>query len=126
MKDRAAKMKRRIFKGIVSGVLIITIICVIYVVSGTTAKKNDLLSYLENRGYSHSDIQSIKITHSFANIILGYQEWGGCVIFEDEPTITYQYGFISGSGEISQGSFSGDDGSKDKDELLDSLKHLER
>ena len=98
----------------------------IYVVVGSAARKNELLSYLENKGYTHSEIQNVKIQHSFTNIFLGYQEWGGLVIFEDEPNITYHYGFVSGSGEISQGSFSGDDGTRNKDELLDSLKHLER
>jgi hypothetical protein len=51
---------------------------------------------------------------------------GRLVIFEDEPNITYHYVFRSDSGEIAQGSFSNDDGTTDKDELLDSLKHLER
>ena len=120
------KTKKKISIGIVSGILVITIICVVYVVAGSTARKNELLSYLENKGYSHSEILNIRIQHSFANTFLGYQEWGGSVIFEDEPNITYHYGFVSGSREISQGSFSGDDGTKDKDELLDSLKHLER
>jgi ABC-type Mn2+/Zn2+ transport system permease subunit len=74
------KNKKDIHEKSVISVLAVLLVVVlgisIYVVSGSTARKNDLLSYLENKGYSHSEIQDTKITHSFASLFLGYPEWG--------------------------------------------------
>ena len=71
-------------------------------------------------GYSESEIRSIKVQHSFLNVILRYQEWNIMVEIEDEPTVFYHYGFGK-NAEVSQGGVSGS-GDKEKEEL----KHLER
>ena len=55
----------------------------------------------EARGLE-ADIQSIKVKHSFANIILSYDEWLIEVVYEDGPTSVYHYtlrdGVIDESG----------------------------
>ena len=68
-------MKR---KGIIILVCVITVIvisCSIYVFAGTKKAKKLIWEYLDGKGYTQTEIQSIDINHSFLNIILSYNEW---------------------------------------------------
>lgn len=47
---------------------------------------------LEYRGYTAQDVREIKITHSYLNRILSYNEWIISVEFKKEPDILF--GFI--------------------------------
>ena len=53
--------------------------------------------YLEEKGYMHTEIQSIDVNHSFLNIILSYNEWSIAVVYTDEPTSIYYYHIKNGS-----------------------------
>ena len=46
---------------------------------------------LEYRGYTTQDVSEIKITHSYLNRILSYNEWIISVEFEKEPDILFQF-----------------------------------
>lgn len=54
--------------------------------------------YLRQESYSETDIQSISIKHSFANIVLSYNEWIISVVYADEPESAY--GFTWKNGRI--------------------------
>ena len=99
-------MNKKIILGTLSSVAVIAIACTIYVVTGSASREKSVSEYLQTRGYSVSEIRSIKVQHSFLNIILGYQEWGAMVEFEDEPAVFYHYGFGK-NAEVSQGGVSG-------------------
>lgn len=119
---------KKVLLGIISVFLIITITCAIYLQYGHTTKKNNLYAYLENKGYSEDEIYEVKINHSFFHRFTDYPEWWATVEFEDEQGIVYEYYFNTRRG-IAQGSFSGDGivyGIMDFDELIETLKHLER
>ena len=119
-------LKKKIIISILSVAIVIVACCGVYIVSGSSAKAQDLRAYLESKGYAASEIRDISIKHSFASLFLGYAEWAGYVEFENEIGIIYHYSFIDG---ISQGSFSGYlevYGNLEKEELLEKLKHLER
>ena len=115
------KLNGKIFLGILSIVLIAIISSVIYVSIGKNVQKNHVMEYLENNGYSQSQILSIKAQHSFLNIILGYQEWGVEIVFADEPDISYGYRYDSKEG-VTQGGVSGGDMNTKKEDL----KHIEK
>lgn len=46
---------------------------------------------LEDRGYTTQDVSEIKITHSYLNRILSYNEWIISVEFEKEPDIYFEF-----------------------------------
>ena len=119
-------MKKSVVLGVLAVVLVVAIGCaVLYVIDGTNVRKSHTHDYLTStRGYSESEISRIQVKHSFFNRVLGYSEWAILVEFEDEPGIKYEYSFNSKLITVSQTGFTG--GSGDKDELVDSLKHLER
>ena len=119
-------MKKRIILGLLTGLLVVIIGCAIfYVASGSSIRKSHTLDYLTNtRGYSESEISSVQVKHSFVSRILGYNSWAILVEFEDEPSVTYEYSFDTKLITVTQTGFTG--GSGDKDELIGSLKHLER
>ena len=111
-------MKKKIIIGIMSVVTLIAAFSGFYVISCRATRTDDLLTYLEIKGYSASEIKTVTVKYSFTNLILGYAEWSGYVEFEDEVGIIYHYNFGDG---ISQGSFSGDSevyGNLEKEELL--------
>ena len=119
-------MKKKMIIGILSAAILITVCCTVYVVSGNSTRTQELLAYLETKGYTASEIRKVTVKHSFVNLLLGYAEWSGYAEFEDEIGILYHYSFRE---RISQGGFSGYAevyGNLDKDDLLDNLKHLER
>lgn len=48
---------------------------------------------LEYRGYTTQDISEIKITHSYLNLILSYDEWIIEVEFKKEPDIYFKFSY---------------------------------
>ena len=46
---------------------------------------------LEYRGYTAQDVKDLKISHSYLNRILGYNEWRISVEFEKEPDISFWF-----------------------------------
>lgn len=115
------KMKKKILIGILSIVLIAVTGSVIYVSNGSGVRERAVIEYLENKGYSQSQIQSVQAKYSFLNIILGYQAWGVEVVFADEQNVIYGYRYDSETG-VSQGSVSGGD----KNTQKENLKHVEK
>ena len=121
------KLKKKILFGIFSIIVVIAISGIVYVISGSATRNSNVLAYLEDKGYSSTEIRSVDIEHSFMNIILSYREWIAYVEFEDEIGIIYHYYFDE--SKISQGSFTGDRdvyGDLEKEEILEKLKHWER
>ncbi len=57
---------------------------------------------LEYRGYTARDVSEIKITHSYLNRILGYNEWKISVEFIKEPDVFFWFTYRDG-GVIFQG-----------------------
>lgn len=114
-------MQKKIIIGILSIVLIAVIGGAIYVSNGSNIRESAVMEYLEDKGYSQSQIQSIQAKHSFVNIILGYQAWGVEVVFVDEQDIIYGYRYDSKTG-VSQGGVSGGDKGTQKEDL----KHVEK
>lgn len=117
-------MKKKTFLGILSGLLVIVIVSTIYIVSGSQSRKNHVIEYLQGKGYSASEIQDVRVSYSFLNAVLGYQKWQINVVFEDEPSVVYQYSYRD--GQILQRGFTGGNDDMGKKELIRSLKHLEK
>ena len=46
---------------------------------------------LVNKKYKKNEIKSIKVSHSFFNKVLSYNEWTVRVIFNDEPNAYYYF-----------------------------------
>ena len=68
-------MKRKGFY-IASGILAVIVLTLfIYVLTGTKNTEKLMWAYLEGKGYTTQEIQSIDVNHSFLNIILSYNEW---------------------------------------------------
>ncbi len=109
-------MKRK--RHLISGVSLILLIlaCCIYLIAGTKNTEKLMLEYLEDKGYTTQDIQSIEVDHSFLNIILSYNEWIIHVRYADEPDAIY--GYTIKNGQIQDAGISG---SVDKEDL----KHKE-
>ena len=83
-------MKRKgiILTGIVA---VIILSCAIYVFAGTKKAEKLMWVYLDEKGYTTTEIKSIDVNHSFLNIILSYNEWNIAVVYSDEPTSIYSY-----------------------------------
>lgn len=88
----------------------------LYVGIGRNSMESKIWSYLKQENYSEADIKSMEVKHSFANIILSYNEWSIDIVYEDEPTSVYIY-FLR-DGDIELGSVSG---TTDKEDL----KHID-
>jgi hypothetical protein len=97
-------MKRKgiILTGIVA---VIILSCAIYVFAGTKKAEKLMWEYLDEKGYTTTEIKSIDVNHSFLNIILSYNEWNIAVVYSDEPTSIYSYHIKNDS--IVEGGVSG-------------------
>lgn len=98
-------MKR---KGIVSPVCVVAVIIIvltIYDFIGTKRVKSLMWEYLNDKGYTQAEIQSVDVSYSFLNIILSYNEWNIVVVYKDEPTSKYSYHLKAGN--IIEGGVSG-------------------
>ncbi len=109
-------MKRKRFYITVSILAAIILTFFIYVFAGTKNKEKLILEYLEDKGYTIEEIQSIDVKHSFLNAILSYNEWTIHIQYADEPEAIYIY--TVKSGQIKEAGVSG---SVDKEDL----KHKE-
>ncbi len=109
----------RIRKKVVIGICILLALVILggflYVGIGLNNIESKMWNYLKQENYSETDIKSIEVKHSFANIILSYNEWIIDVVYEDEPTSVYKYTLKDGN--IVE---SGVSGTTDKEDL----KHL--
>lgn len=84
-------MKR---KGIIISLCVIafiTISIIIYIIAGTKRAKNLMWEYLDKKGCSQTEIQSIDVSHSFFSKLLSYNEWNISIVYSDEPTSIYDY-----------------------------------
>lgn len=109
-------MKRKGFYIVIGILVVIVLTCSIYVFAGTKNIEKLMWVYLEDKGFTTEEIQSINVKHSFLNIILSYNEWSIHVQYADEPDATYIY--TVKNGQIRQAGVSG---SVDKEDL----KHKE-
>lgn len=105
-------MKRKGIIILVCIVAVIAVSCTIYVFAGTKKAENLMSEYLDVKGYTQTEIQSIDINHSFINMVLSYNEWNITVIYTDEPTSIYSYNMKDGN--IIEGGVSG---TTDKEDL---------
>lgn len=99
-------------------IILIIVVCTVfivmigYVVIGSNYIEKKAWNYLESKGYSTQEIQSVEVTHSYLNAILSYDEWKIKVVYTDEPTSVYSYRIVD--GVIIEGGVSG---TTDKEDL---------
>lgn len=109
-------MKKRSLIIVLTVLIIVSVTIVlsalIYVGVGSNNVKDKMWDYLKENNYEETDIQSIKVKHSFINIILSYDEWIIDVVYADEPTSVYYYTLKDGN--IVE---SGVTGTTDKEDL---------
>lgn len=105
-------MKKKVIIGICIFLAVVILGSFLYVGIGKNTIENKMWDYLKQENYSETDIQSIKVKHSFANILLSYNEWIINVVYEDEPTSVYKYTLKDGN--IVE---SGVSGTTDKEDL---------
>lgn len=101
----ASMFKRKRFYIPITILTVIILFCFAYVFVGTKNAEKLMLEYLDEKGYSQTEIQSIDVKHSFVNKILSYNEWGILVVFADEPTSRYH--FTVKDNAIVKGGMSG-------------------
>lgn len=83
-------MKKQVFILILLLILISGSIILYKVVAGNDIR-NKTLEFLEEKGYTESDIFSVEIKHSFINRLLSYNEWRIFVVFNSEPDIEFAF-----------------------------------
>ena len=105
-------MKKKLLIGVCVLLVVIILGSFLYVGIGKNNIENKMWNYLKQEDYSETDIQSIEVKHSFANILLSYNEWIISVVYEDEPTSIYKY--TVRDGDIVE---SGVSGTTDKENL---------
>lgn len=105
-------MKKKVITGCCILLVLIILGGFLYVGIGRNNLENKMWDYLKQENYTEADIQSIEVRHSFANILLSYNEWTIEVVYEDEPTSVYKYTIRDGS--IVE---SGVSGTTDKEDL---------
>ncbi len=110
-------MNKNILIGLAIVLIVVFVAGFLYVQTSRTGVEDNILTYLEDRGYTEGDISNIKIKHSYLNVLLSYNQWTILVTFTDEPNVLYHYTIKA--GEIVQSGVSG--GIDNKDDL----KHLD-
>ena len=93
-----------------------------YKAAGSILVRNKTYGYLEQKGYSKSDISGVEIKHSFLNKLLSYNEWRIFVTFQKEPDIVFAFTYRN--GEILRQGVTGEE-LLGKDEILDYEEKLE-
>ena len=83
-------MKKKVITGCCILLVLIILGGFLYVGIGRNTLENKMWDYLKQENYTETDIQSIEVKHSFANILLSYNEWTIDVVYEDEPTSIYK------------------------------------
>lgn len=109
-------MKKRAIMVCTALLVLVILSGILYVNIGCNNMENRMWDYLKLENYSEADIKSIKVKHSFANVILSYNEWSVDVVYEDEPTSVYIYFLRDGNIEL-----GGVSGTTDKE----NLKHID-
>ena len=105
-------MKKKVITGCCILLVLIILGGFLYVGIGRSNLESKMWDYLKQENYTEADIQNIEVKHSFANILLSYNEWTIEVVYEDEPTSVYKYTLRDGS--IVE---SGVSGTTDKEDL---------
>ncbi len=90
-------MKKKVITGCCILLVLIILGGFLYVGIGRSNLESKMWDYLKQENYTEADIQSIEVKHSFANILLSYNEWIIEVVYEDEPTSVYKYTLRDGS-----------------------------
>lgn len=90
-------MKKKVITGCCILLVLIILGGFLYVGIGRNTLENKMWDYLKQENYTETDIQSIEVKHSFANILLSYNEWTIDVVYEDEPTSIYKYTLKDGN-----------------------------
>ncbi len=106
------RMKKKVIIGICIFLVVLISGVFSYVGIGKNIIENKMWDYLKQENYIETDIQSIEVKHSFANILLSYNEWIINVVYEDEPTSVYNYTLKDGNIVV-----SGVSGTTDKEDL---------
>ena len=104
-KTKKTKKTKNKYFVIVSIPFILILWAVTYTLIGSINVEKKMNDYLTWEGQGKEDIHSMEVTHSFFNIILGYDEWNIKVIYADE--LTSQYFYIFKDGEIRKAGISG-------------------
>ena len=68
-----------------------------YVYIGKANINHKLEIHLKDKGYEDSEVKSIKVVHSFLNVVLSFNEWVIRVVYNDEPNAVYFYNYKKGS-----------------------------
>ena len=108
-------MKKKLFIGMCIFLAAVMLGSFLYVGIGKNIIKSKMWDYLKQENYSETNIKSMEVKHSFANILLSYDEWFIDVVYVDEPTSVYIYTLKDGN--IVESGVSGTTGKED-------LKHL--
>ena len=90
-------MKKKLMIGVCIMLAVVILGCFLYVGIGKANIENKMWGYLKEQNYSETDIKSVEVNHSFANILLSYKEWSIHVVYEDEPTSIYVYTIKNGN-----------------------------
>lgn len=67
------------------------LICIFYVAVGSIRIETLMWDYLEQQSCPEADIERLKVRHSFADLLLSYNEWSIEVVYRDEPGSIYYY-----------------------------------
>lgn len=117
-------MKKKTIRTCVILLALVVLGSALYVGIGGNNVENKMWEYLEKENYSDSDIKSIEVKHSFANIILSYNEWIIEVVFEDEPTSVYKYTWKDGN--IVETGVSGTTNEEDLKHIADATPNIQQ
>ena len=103
------------------GIVLIILLCIllgtllVYKAVGGAMLRQKTYDFLEEKGYSKSDISDVEIRHSFLNKLLSYNEWRIFVTFQREPEVVFAFTYRNGE-IIRQGVSS--PGLLEKEEIL--------
>lgn len=97
-------MKKKLIITAITLVFVLAVAAGIYVFSGFQRIEVQTHRYLLDKGYSNSDISTIKVDFPFVSPNLSYNGWTSTVVFSDEPGVKYH--FILVEGKIKSNGFS--------------------
>lgn len=81
-------------KNIIILILVIVLgVLLFYKLIGSENIKIKTREYLKTQNCSKDSIKSIKVSHSYLNAILSYDEWTILVEFTKEPDVLYEFNY---------------------------------
>lgn len=109
-------MKKKVLI-ILSIVVVLVISSFAYVSLKTKKLEKQMVSYIDEKGYSTEELTKLDVSHSLFGAIKLEGGWSINVVYKDEPGVDYYYTIEN--GKVTMSGFSGD--IKDKS----ALKHLD-